>query len=157
MMKNKKIILGTDHAGFKLKEEIKQYLQNEGFEVEDEGAHLFDKEDDYPKFISKAAKKVSQDPENIKGIIFGGSGQGEAIVANKFKGIRAVVYNTNNIEIIKLSRTHNNANILSLGAGFLSKKEAIEAVKTWLKTPFSKEKRHSRRIRQIQEIEKTCK
>tara|TARA_Y100000310_G_C20656722_1_gene802351 strand:- start:430 stop:900 length:471 start_codon:yes stop_codon:yes gene_type:complete len=155
-MKNPKIILGTDHAGFNLKEEIKQYLQKENFQVEDEGAHSLSKEDDYPEFISKAAEKVSKIP-NSKGIIFGASGQGEAIVANKFKGIRAVVYNTNNLKIIKLSRTHNDANILSLGARFLSKKEAILAVKTWLETDFNKEKRHIRRIKQTQDIEeKTC-
>jgi ribose 5-phosphate isomerase B len=156
MEKNKKIILGTDHAGFELKEQIKDFLTKEGYEVEDAGATTYNKEDDYPKFISKAAEKVASNP-NSKGIIFGGSGQGEAIVANKFKGIRAVVYNTNNLKIIKLSRTHNDANILSLGARFLSKKEAILAVKTWLETDFNKEKRHIRRIKQTQDIEeKTC-
>ena len=152
-MKIKKIILGADHAGFELKEEIKKYLEKEGFEVEDMGAHTFDPRDDYPDFIIPAAKKVAADPNN-KGIIFGASGQGEAIVANKIKGIRAALYHGNNIDIVKLSRTHNNANILSLGAKFLNNKEAIEAVKLWLKTDFSKEERHKRRIKKISEAEK---
>tara|TARA_B100000315_G_scaffold4679_1_gene4737 strand:+ start:728 stop:1198 length:471 start_codon:yes stop_codon:yes gene_type:complete len=156
-MPTKKIILGTDHAGFELKEEIKRFLVKEGFEVGDAGAHKFDANDDYPDFIFEATKKVSEDKNN-RGIIFGASGQGEAIVANKVKGIRAAVYYGQNIEIVKLSRAHNNANILSLGARFLKKKEAIEAVKLWLKTEFSKEEKHKRRVKQISQIEeKTCK
>ena len=150
---NKKIILGTDHAGFKLKEQIKKYLLKEGFEVEDVGANKFDPADDYPDFISKAAKKVSAD-KNSRGIVFGASGQGEAITANKTKGIRAALYYGKNMEIVKLSRMHNNANILSLGARFLTKNEAISAVKTWLATGFTKEKRHERRIKKISDIEK---
>jgi len=156
-MPTKKIILGTDHAGFELKEEIKKFLISEGFEIEDVGAHKLDPHDDYPDFISKAAKKVSQDPSN-KGVIFGASGQGEAIVANKIPGIRAALYYGNNIDIVKLSRTHNNANILSLGARFLKKEEAIKALKLWLKTPFSDKERHKRRLKKISKIEeKTCK
>ncbi|MCH8003176.1 MAG: RpiB/LacA/LacB family sugar-phosphate isomerase [Nanoarchaeota archaeon] len=153
----KKIILGTDHAGFKLKEEIKKFLINEGFEVEDVGAHKLDPHDDYPDFISKAAKKVAKNQES-RGVIFGASGQGEAIVANKIPGIRAALYYGSNINIVKLSRTHNNANILSLGARFLKKEEAIKALKLWLKTPFSNKGRHVRRLEKISKIEeKTCK
>jgi len=151
-MKNKKIILATDHAGFELKEEIKKYLEKEGYNVEDTGAHSPDPKDDYPDFIIPAAKKVAEDPNNI-GILFGASGQGEAIAANKVKGIRAAVYNHPNLEIVKLSRTHNNVNILSLGARFLSNKEAIEAINIWLKTNFSNEERHIRRIKKISEAE----
>ena len=150
---NKKIILGTDHAGFKLKEQIKKYLLKEGFEVEDVGANKFDPADDYPDFISKAAKKVSAD-KNSRGIVFGASGQGEAITANKVKGIRPALYYGQNMDIVKLSRTHNDANILSLGARFLTEKQAIEAVKIWLKTDFSNEERHERRIKKISDIEK---
>ena len=153
-MPNEKIILGADHAGFKLKEEVKKYLQEEGFEVVDVGATKFDKDDDYPEFISAAAKKVAENPGS-RGIIVGSSGQGEAITANKIKGIRAALYYGGNKDIVKLSKTHNDANILSLGARFLSVKEALEAVKLWLKTDFSNEERHKRRIRQIEE--KTCK
>lgn len=147
-MKIKKIVLGTDHAGFGLKEEIKKYLLKEGYEVEDVGATSYDKADDYPDFIIPAAKKVSKDPNN-RGIIFGASGQGEAIAANKIKGVRAALYYGNNMEIVKLSRTHNNTNILSLGARFLKKDEAIEVIKIWLKTDFSKKERHIRRIEKI--------
>jgi len=157
-MQAKKIILGSDHAGFELKEQIKKFLIQSGIDVEDTGAHDFNPNDDYPKIILSAAKTVAEDPANNKGIIFGASGQGEVIVANKVKGIRAAVYYGSNIEIVKLSRTHNNANVLSLGARFLNKKEAIEAVKIWLETPFSEEERHSRRIKQISKLEeKTCK
>ena len=146
-----KIILGTDHAGFELKEQIKKYLLEESYEVVDVGAHKFDPKDDYPDFISKAAKKVAENKNN-KGIIFGASGQGEAIAANKIKGIRAAVYYGQNIDIVKLSRTHNDSNILSLGARFLTEKQAIEAVKIWLKTDFSNEERHKRRIKKISKL-----
>ncbi|MBS3101372.1 RpiB/LacA/LacB family sugar-phosphate isomerase [Candidatus Woesearchaeota archaeon] len=147
-MGRQKIFLGADHAGFKLKEEVKKYLEKEGFEVEDEGAHSHDKNDDYPDFIVPVAKKVVENPRT-KGIIFGASGQGEAIAANRISGARAALYYGGSMEIVRLSRTHNNANILSLGARFLSKKNAIEAVRLWLKTGFSGEERHTRRINKI--------
>jgi len=153
-MSTKRIILGTDHAGFKLKEEIKKFLLEEGFEVDDCGAHEFDSKDDYPKYIAGAARKVAEDPENNRGIVFGGSGQGEAIVANKIKGIRAALYYGGDMEIVKLSRTHNNANVLSLGARFLKKGEAIKAVKLWINTKFSNEARHAKRVNQVKQIEK---
>ncbi|MBS3114630.1 RpiB/LacA/LacB family sugar-phosphate isomerase [Candidatus Woesearchaeota archaeon] len=146
-----KIFLGADHAGFELKEHVKKYLLKSGMEVEDIGAHKFDSQDDYPDFIAPVAKKVAQNPDS-KGIIFGASGQGEAIAANKIKGIRAALYYGSNMEILKLSRTHNNANILSLGAKFLTKEEAIEAVNAWLKTDFSNEARHIQRIKKINKI-----
>ena len=146
-----KIFLGTDHAGFELKEEIKKYLSKQGFEIYDMGALSFDPKDDYPDFIVPVAKKVAENPNN-KGIIFGASGQGEAIAANKIKGIRAALHYGGNMEIIRLSRTHNDSNVLSLGARFLTKEEAIGAVKTWLNTDFSNEKRHLRRIGKISKI-----
>ena len=147
-MLKQKIFLGADHAGFKLKEEIKKYLAKKGFEVEDIGTHSLEPDDDYPDFIAPVAKKVSRS-EKYRGIIFGGSGQGEAIAANKVKGIRAAVYYGSNMKIVRLSRTHNNANILSLGARFLSKKEAVKAVELWLSTGFSNEPRHIRRIKKV--------
>ena len=146
-----KIILGADHAGFKLKEEVKKHILSKGYQVEDKGAFTFDQQDDYPDFIMLVANSVAKNP-NSRGIIFGASGQGEAIVANKIKGIRAALYYGNNIEIVKLSRTHNNANILSLGARFLTKKQAIEAIKLWLSTDFSNEERHIRRVKKIDKI-----
>ena len=139
------IYLGTDHAGFALKEVIKIFLDELGLEYKDFGAKQFDKDDDYPDFISPVALEVSED-KSAKGIIFGGSGQGEAMVANRVRGIRAIVYYGGNLEIIKLSRQHNDANILSLGARFLSEEEAKETVKLWLKTEFSQDARHIRRI-----------
>ena len=156
-MKKPKIFLGADHAGFELKEEIKNFLAKQCYEVEDMGAYSYNENDNYPEFVCKAAKKVSENPGS-KGIIFGGSGQGEAIAANKVKGIRAALFYGNNMDIVTLSRAHNDANILSLGARFLNKKEATEAVRLWLSTEFSKEERHNRRIKQISKIEeKQCK
>ncbi len=152
-MKKMKIFLATDHAGFELKEEIKKYLKKLNYEVCDEGAYSFNPNDDYVDFIAKAAKKVAQNP-NSKGIIFGGSGQGEAIVANKFKGIRAAVYYGANPEIVKLFKTHNNANILSIGSRLTTKDSAIKAVKVWLDTDFNKDPRHFRRIKKIENLEK---
>lgn len=153
-MAKPKIFLGTDHAGFELKEEVKAYLRKLGYEVEDRGAFKLDPEDDYPDFISAAAMEVAKDLDTHKGIIFGGSGQGEAIVANKIKGIRAAVFNSDNPEIAKLSRLHNDANILSIGARFVSKETAFKAVKLWLETDFSSEVRHKRRLKKIEELEK---
>jgi len=149
-----KIFLGADHAGFELKEEVKKYIQKLGYGVEDRGAFRLDAEDDYPDFISAAAKEVAKNLDNHKGIIFGGSGQGEAIVANKIKGIRAAVFNSDNLDIAKLSRLHNDANILSIGARFVSKETAFRAIKLWLETDFSNETRHKRRLRKIEDLEK---
>ncbi|MBI2039928.1 RpiB/LacA/LacB family sugar-phosphate isomerase [Candidatus Microgenomates bacterium] len=146
------IYLATDHAGFELKEKIKKFLQDGGYEVEDFGAYQMDAEDDYPDFISKAAQAVSKDPSS-KAIILGGSGQGEAIVANKFPNIRTTVFYGGSLDIVKLGRQHNDANVLSLGARFLKEEDAIDAVKLWLETPFTNEERHIRRIEKIKKIE----
>lgn len=164
-----KVYLGTDHAGFELKEKIKSYLLEKNYEVEDCGAFEFDKNDDYPDFISKVGEAVSKDPENFKGIIFGGSGQAEMMLANKYRNVRCALFyslavplstvdavgtkSDNPYEIIKLTKLHNNANILSLGARFLKLEEVIQAVNLWLETPFSNDERHVRRINKIKEIE----
>ena len=148
---SQKIILATDHAGFELKEAIKAHLQKEGYEIDDCGALEFDKQDDYPDFIIPAAEKVAK--ENAYGIIMGGSGQGEALAANKVKGARAALYYGYNKDILTLSKEHNNANILSLGARFLKEDEAIEAVTLWLNAKFSDEERHVRRIKKITDYE----
>ena len=139
-----KIYLASDHAGFKLKEFLSKYIRNLGYNVEDCGAYLMDLSDDYPDFILPLAKKVSHDPNSI-GIIMGGSGQGEAMAANRFKGVRAAVYYDGPVDIIKLSRIHNNANVLSFGARFISNEKAAEAVKLWLNEPFEGG-RHQARI-----------
>ena len=130
-----KIYLASDHAGFDLKQFLGTHLKDIGHDVEDYGALEMDPLDDYPDFIIPAAKKVAKNP-NSRGIIMGGSGQGEAIAANRIKGIRAVVYYDGPIDIVTLSRTHNNANILSLGARFITHKKAAESVDLWLKEPF---------------------
>ena len=138
--------LATDHAGFNLKEKIKQFLTELGYETQDFGAFSFEPTDDYPDFVKLAAEAVAKDPENSRAIVLGGSGQGEAMVANRYKGVRAAVLDKYDADIIKLSREHNNANVLSLGARFLKEEEALSAVKLWLETPFTEEERHKRRI-----------
>lgn len=145
-----KVYLAADHAGFELKEKVKEYLQKNGYEVEDYGAFQFDKADDYPDFISKAAVGVSKDPLS-KGIVFGKSGAGECMVANKIKGVRAFL--GINKENVKLAREHNDANVLSLGSAFVTEEQAPELVKLFLETPFSNEERHKRRINKIKIIE----
>lgn len=147
-----KIFFASDHAGFELKEKLLEFVKELGFSVEDCGAYELNPEDDYPEFIKRAAKSVSEDPENAKAIILGGSGQGEDMVADKFSNVRSAEYYGGNLEIIKLSREHNDANILSLGARFLSEKEAKEAVELWLKTSFSGEERHQRRNEEINNV-----
>lgn len=145
-----KIYLGTDHAGFELKEKIKSYLLEKNFQVEDCGAFEFDKNDDYPDFVSKAAVKTSEDFQSF-GIVFGKSGAGECIVANKIKNIRAVLgFNMDNV---RLAREHNDANVLSIGSGFVDEKTAKELVMIFLQTQFTNEERHIRRINKIKEIE----
>ncbi|MAF50657.1 MAG: ribose-5-phosphate isomerase [Nanoarchaeota archaeon] len=142
-----KLIISSDHAGFKLKEILKKFLKNNNLDYEDLGPNKFKKDDDYPDYIIPAAKKVVRN--KTKGIIIGHSGQGEAIAANRVKGIRATVFYGGKKEILTLSRKHNDSNILSLGAHFLSPSKAKEAVKIWLKTPFSKATRHKRRIKKL--------
>ncbi|MEX0909933.1 MAG: RpiB/LacA/LacB family sugar-phosphate isomerase [Candidatus Paceibacterota bacterium] len=149
-----KIYLATDHAGFAIKEEIKRSLTEGGFEVEDCGAHEYTESDDYPDFIALAARAVSIDSENTRAIILGGSGQGEAMLANKFPNVRAALFYGLSGEIATLSREHNDANVLSLGARFVTKEEAKRIVKVWLHTEFSKEERHVRRLDKIKKIEK---
>ena len=144
-----RIHLATDHAGLDLKEKVKLYLSDLDFEVIDHGAYEYDALDDYPDFIFPCAKAVSNDPES-KGIILGGSGQGEAMAANRVRGVRAAVFYNGPDEIIKLSRQHNNANILSLGARFMSENEMYEAIEIWLATNFESG-RHQRRIAKLDE------
>ncbi len=163
-----KVYLATDHTGFELKNKVKEFLGKEGYEVEDCGAYTFDKYDDYPDFISKAAEAVSKNPDS-RGIIFGGSGQAEMMVANKFKGIRCALFyaavapvraaditgrtSVDPYEMLRLTREHNDANMLSLGVRFLTDEDALKAIKFWLEAPFTKEERHVRRIEKIKKLE----
>lgn len=140
---NKTIVLATDHAGFELKEHVKKFLSEKGFEVKDFGALEYDALDDYPDFIIPAAKFISE--HKLIGIIFGGSGQGEAMAANRIKGIRAAVFYDGPDDIIELSKLHNNANILSIGARFVTEQKSEEIINLWLSTDFEKG-RHQKRI-----------
>lgn len=153
------IHLSTDHAGFALKESLKPWLVEQGHEVIDHGAVELEKEDDYPDFVKLSAQAVSENPHD-RAIIFGGSGQGEAITANRFKNVRAVVYygepsekqvdsDGQELDMITSARLHNDANVLSLGARFISEEQAKQAVQRFLGTDFEEEERHVRRINKI--------
>ncbi|MBP6931299.1 MAG: RpiB/LacA/LacB family sugar-phosphate isomerase [Candidatus Pacebacteria bacterium] len=146
-----KIYIGTDHAGLELKEKIKVYLEEKGHEVYDKGAFGYNGEDDYPDFIIPVAEEVAKDPDCM-GIILGGSGQGEAMCSNRIHGVRACAYYGSSFEIPKLARAHNNANILSIGARFVSEFEAKDVLDIFLGTPFSGDERHVRRINKIDNL-----
>jgi len=164
-----KVYFGTDHAGFEMKNGLLDFVrelpphEEEGpYEVEDMGAYEFDEDDDYPEFVACVARAVSGDPF-ARGVVLGASGQGEAMVANRFRGVRAAVYygergqkqkdaNGKEIDMISSTRMHNDANVLSLGARFISVDEAKEAVRAWLSTSFSGDERHARRIKQIENV-----
>jgi ribose 5-phosphate isomerase B len=145
------IHIATDHAGFEMKEFVKKHLVESGNHVTDHGAFTYDSFDDYPDFITPCAVAVADDTRSL-GIIFGGSGQGEQITANKIDGIRAIEYYGGNLEIIKLGREHNNANILSIGARFITNDQAIAAIQVFLNTSFSENERHIRRIDKMKSI-----
>ncbi len=143
---NKTIVLATDHAGFELKEHVKRFLIKKGYDIKDFGALEYNGLDDYPDFILPAAKYISE--HKLIGIIFGGSGQGEAMAANRINGIRAAVFYNGPDEIVELSRLHNNANILSIGARFVSNQEVEKIIELWLSTDFE-EGRHKKRINKL--------
>ncbi len=155
MKKVKKIYLSGDHAGFKIKASIRPWLEKQGYAVEDCGPFEYDKEDDYPDFVIPMAKKVSKD-KNSRGIIIAGSGQGEVIAANRINGVRTVLYygslKPSANRLLKLSRAHNNSNVLSLGTFFMKEKEIKNSIKIWLKAPFSNETRHERRLKKIDKL-----
>jgi len=150
-----KIYIASDHAGFALKSYLFSKISDLGHNIIDLGPDIYDQNDDYPQTLLPLILKVSEEnfdysqkKDNVVnsfGIVIGHSGQGEAIVSNRIPGIRAAVYYGGPKEIITLSREHNNANILSLGANFLSNEEALESVLLWLQTKFTEESRHQRR------------
>ncbi len=130
---------------------MKKFLENSGYKVEDMGAYEFSATDDYPDFVFPVAKAVAEDTENRRGIILGGTGIGNGILANKVKGIRAgVVYDE---YIAKMSREHNDANVMTIGARTVTVDKAKKLVKIWLETPFSNEEKHKRRIEKIKKLE----
>jgi ribose 5-phosphate isomerase B len=140
-----KIFLASDHAGYELKQKLIDFLMQAGHEVEDMGPSRLNPADDYPDYITPCAHTVADTPESF-GIVVGLSGQGEAMAANRVRGARACVYYGGPADILKLSRQHNNANMLSLGARFVSFDEAKNSVALWLSTHFEHDERHQRRI-----------
>lgn len=146
-----KIFIGADHGGFQLKEELKGYLGELGFEVEDMGAYELVDGDDYPDYIIPVAQKTAEN--GTLGIVIGRSGNGEAMAANKVKGARAALCRT--VDDARLAKEKNDANILSIGGDFTSLEEAREVVKTFLETPFSDNERHARRIKKIADYEES--
>lgn len=163
-----KIYFGADHGGFELKEKLKQYVGTLGHEAVDCGNTVFDENDNYPDFVLKAAEAVGQDPDNSRGIVIGGSGQGEAMAANRVPKVRATVYygpahavtavdvtgrlSEDPHEIIRLGRLHNNSNVLAFGARFVTVDDAQAALKLWLETEFSGSDRYARRIEQVEKL-----
>lgn len=148
-----KIYFASDHAGFEMKNVLLPFVKDLGHEVFDLGPTELNPEDDYPIFIERAALEVYKDPVRSRAIIFGGSGQGEAMVANRFPNVRATVYYGGNMDIIKLGREHNDSNVLSFGSRFVNLEEAREAVTLWLQTEFTEDSRHVRRLKEIDELE----
>ena len=152
-MQKESIVIASDHAGFSLKEKVKVLLEKKGFSVIDEGTNTSES-CDYPDMISRAAQRVSSG-ELKRGIVLCGSGIGASIVANKFPNVRAAL--ATSPLFAKLSREHNDSNILVLPGRFMSPWEAKSAVKNWLDTPFSDGANHKRRIQKIKDIEKKLK
>lgn len=156
-----KIYLAGDHAGFRLKAMLAEQLPLHGHEVEDLGPTEIDPDDDYPDYVMPLAERVAAE-DGAFGIVCAGSGQGEAMCANRVQGVRAAVYygkmraqgsldregahSEDGYDAVRLPRKHNNANVLSIGARFVSPVEAIEAVNVFLSTPFSEDERHVRRL-----------
>lgn len=149
------IHLATDHAGFEHKEAVSVWLQREGYEVIDHGAASLDPLDDFPDFISKAAAAVSKKPTQSRGIIFGGSGQGEAMLANRFLHVRAVTYYGGDDSIPKLSRQHNDSNIISIGARFVDIDAAKRVIWEWLHEESLADEKYHRRNKKIETITKS--
>ncbi|TCN34575.1 ribose 5-phosphate isomerase B [Kribbella orskensis] len=147
-----RVHIGSDHAGFELKNHLVQHLTGAGHDVVDHGPAVYDAVDDYPPFCLRTAGAVTKD-EGSLGIVIGGSGNGEQIAANKVKGVRAALaWST---ETAKLSREHNNANVVSVGARMHSEAEATGFVETFLATDYSGEDRHTRRIEMLAGYEET--
>lgn len=147
------IHVATDHAGLEHKNAVRGWLQEEGYSVTDFGAFVPNPEDDFPIFIGQATRIVSQYPHQAA-IIFGGSGQGEAILANRFPNVRAAVYYGGPEDIVSLSRSHNDSNVLSIGARFVDINTTKRVIWEWLHTPADSAEKYQRRNQQIAHITK---
>lgn len=141
--------LASDHAGLAHKDAVRDWLLGEGVAVVDHGAHSFVAEDDFPDFISLAARAVARTPAAARGLIFGGSGQGEAMMANRFLGIRATVYYGGPDDIITLSREHNDANVLAIGARFVAVDDAKRVIWQWLTAMPDRAAKYDRRNQKL--------
>jgi ribose 5-phosphate isomerase B len=147
-----RVYLGSDHAGFELKNHLVAHLREQGHEVTDIGPHVYDAADDYPAFCIETARRVVAD-EGSLGVVIGGSGNGEQIAANKVPGARAgLAWST---EIARLTREHNHAQLIGVGARMHTNEEAAEIVDAFLATPSSPEERHVRRVEQMTDYERT--
>lgn len=147
-----RVYLGSDHAGFELKEVLAAHLTGAGHEVVDVGATAYDPDDDYPPYCLHVGMRVVADPGSL-GVVIGGSGNGEQIAANKIPGVRAALAWSE--ETARLARQHNDANVVGIGGRMHSVNEALAIVTTFLDTPFSHEQRHARRIKAIADYERT--
>ena len=145
-----RVHIGTDHAGFELKQHLVQWLRGRGFEVVDHGPAAYDPSDDYPGFCIACAEGVIADPGSL-GIVLGGSGNGEQMAANKVRGVRAAL--AWNEDTARLAREHNDANVISLGARQHSVEECERLIDLFLTTPFSGDERHVRRIGQLSDYD----
>ncbi|HET6635070.1 MAG TPA: ribose-5-phosphate isomerase [Streptomyces sp.] len=149
-----RVYLGSDHAGYELKNHLVEWLTAADHEPVDCGPHIYDAQDDYPPFCLRAAERTAEDTESL-GIVIGGSGNGEQIAANKVKGVRCALAWSE--ETAALGREHNNANVVSIGARMHSTEEAVRLVETFLTTEFTGEERHQRRIDMLTAYERTHK
>jgi len=147
-----RVHLGADHAGFELKEYLRQHLAQAGLEVVDHGPPEYDAQDDYPPYCLRAAQAVVADPGSL-GIVVGGSGNGEQIAANKVRGVRAAL--AWNLDTARLARQHNDANVLAIGGRMHELDEATAFVDAYLAEPFSGDDRHARRIAMLAQYEET--
>jgi len=145
-----RVYIGSDHAGFELKAKLAGHLPSLGYEVVDCGPATYDDNDDYPPYCLLVGTKVAADAGSL-GIVIGGSGNGEAIAANKVKGVRCALAFSD--DTAKLGREHNNANVLSLGARMYDEATAVRYAEAFLATPFSEAERHVRRIAMLTDYE----
>ncbi|MHB9861713.1 ribose-5-phosphate isomerase [Streptomyces sp. YIM S03343] len=147
-----RVYIGSDHAGYELKNHLVEWLAAAGHDPVDCGPHIYDAQDDYPPFCLRAAERTAADPDSL-GVVIGGSGNGEQIAANKVKGVRAAL--AWSVETASLGRQHNNANVVAVGGRMHSTEESTKFVETFLNTPFSGDERHMRRIEMLADYETT--
>jgi ribose 5-phosphate isomerase B len=147
-----RVYLGSDHAGYELKNHLVEWLKGAGHEPVDCGPHIYDAQDDYPPFCLRAAERTAADPGSL-GVVIGGSGNGEQIAANKVKGVRASLAWSE--QTASLGREHNDANVVAVGARMHSQEEATKFVEIFVTTPFSEDARHIRRIEMLARYEET--